>query len=77
MVHTLRISVRNWRIRVLYNLEDKAQQIVGFECMLQRAHFVQDAAQRPKVRLVAVRFVLTDFWAYNLSEMRGNGGGAE
>ena len=48
----------------IHNLVHKSQQIVALERVLQRRHFVEDAAEGPDVRSVPVVFVCTHLWGH-------------
>ena len=48
-------------LRVLHNLEDQPEQILGVESVLESAQLIQDAAQGPDVRLIGIRLVLAYF----------------
>ena len=45
------------------DLLDQGQHVVGEEGRLEGSHLVQDAAQRPHIRLLTVRLILHNFWA--------------
>lgn len=45
---------------VLHNLEDKAEEVLRVEGVLQIAELVENAAKSPNVRLVRIRLVLAD-----------------
>lgn len=45
------------------DLQDKCTLVVGVKGVLERTELVQDATQRPDIRLVIVGFILAQLWA--------------
>ena len=56
------LPVNGWVLALEHALVESVH-VVGAEGRLERAHFVQDAAQRPDIRLRPVRLILPHFWA--------------
>lgn len=60
--HVHRVMARNWRVTALQHSLEETVHVVGTEGWDQRAHLIQDATQRPDVRLQVIRLVFPDLW---------------